>query len=219
MTGSLTLAEVVAGRLREAITLGALVSGERVIESKLAQKWGVSQNTVRDALRLLEQEGWIVHEPRRGASVRRFTLSEAAEVYDLILAVEGVALDGVIARPDRALENALQQRLHEARKAAHYADMGAAVAALIGLHRLIGVYGGGALTAELLDRLLNQARLLEALRQARTPRRPQGLQDAIDAHQQWVAHISAGDRDAAHAALAQILDEERAACLAALDVS
>ena len=51
-----TRAAATADTIREAILSGHYMSGERLIEIKLAQAIDVSQNTVRDALRILEQE-------------------------------------------------------------------------------------------------------------------------------------------------------------------
>jgi DNA-binding GntR family transcriptional regulator len=49
-----TLAESVADVLRHAIFQGAYLSGERLVELTIAQEMNVSQNTAREALRLLE---------------------------------------------------------------------------------------------------------------------------------------------------------------------
>ena len=58
-----TLAESVAGALRHAIFQGAYLGGERLVELTIAQEMNVSQNTVRDALRLLEKDGLVVKRP------------------------------------------------------------------------------------------------------------------------------------------------------------
>ena len=63
-----TRAETVAAALREAILKGDYLSGERLIELSLAKTFDVSQNTVRDAMRLLEQDGWVVKHARHETS-------------------------------------------------------------------------------------------------------------------------------------------------------
>jgi DNA-binding GntR family transcriptional regulator len=68
-----TRAETVAEQIRQAIRAGAYVSGQRLVELSLAAKLNVSQNTVRDALRLLETAGWVVKRARHGLYVRSLT--------------------------------------------------------------------------------------------------------------------------------------------------
>jgi DNA-binding GntR family transcriptional regulator len=52
-----------------AIDLGEIPPGARLIESELAERFGCSRTPVREALRRLEAQGLILHEPYRGMSV------------------------------------------------------------------------------------------------------------------------------------------------------
>ena len=65
----LPLRDVVYQTLREAILKGNLKPGERLMEMKLANKLGVSRTPIREAIRMLEQEGLALTIPRRGAQV------------------------------------------------------------------------------------------------------------------------------------------------------
>jgi len=57
-----------AERIRAQISVGALAMGDRLpSEGELATTWGLSRATVREALRLLEEEGWVTRIARRGA--------------------------------------------------------------------------------------------------------------------------------------------------------
>lgn len=85
------LAEKVAEVLREAIIAGALEPGSRVNESEIASRYRISRSPVREALRLLQQEGLVAMEPRRGAFVKRLTPHEVVEVYDVKSMLEGHA--------------------------------------------------------------------------------------------------------------------------------
>lgn len=53
-------------RLRSEILSGALVPGERLIEGQLTRRFGTIRAPLREALRLLGQQGLIEHLPRRG---------------------------------------------------------------------------------------------------------------------------------------------------------
>ena len=69
MDAYLPLRDVVFNTLREAILRGDLVAGERLMELQLAAKLGVSRTPIREAIRMLEQEGLAITIPRKGAIV------------------------------------------------------------------------------------------------------------------------------------------------------
>ena len=69
MNAYLPLRDVVFNTLREAILKGELKPGERLMELQLAAKLGVSRTPIREAIRMLEQEGLAVTIPRKGAEV------------------------------------------------------------------------------------------------------------------------------------------------------
>ena len=69
----LPLRDVVFNTLRDAILRGELKPGERLMEMHLANKLGVSRTPIREAIRMLEQEGLAVTVPRKGAQVARMT--------------------------------------------------------------------------------------------------------------------------------------------------
>ena len=68
MDAYLPLRDVVFNTLREAILKGELKPGERLMELQLAAKLGVSRTPIREAIRMLEQEGLAVTIPRKGGS-------------------------------------------------------------------------------------------------------------------------------------------------------
>ena len=68
MNAYLPLRDVVFNTLREAILKGELKPGERLMELQLAAKLGVSRTPIREAIRMLEQEGLAVTIPRKGGS-------------------------------------------------------------------------------------------------------------------------------------------------------
>ncbi|MGW6281733.1 GntR family transcriptional regulator [Kribbella sp. NPDC055071] len=74
------LREQVLTELRRRIVDGDYAQGERLTETRLADDFGVSRNPVREALRVVEAEGFVQILPRRGAVV--VTLDETA-VRDL----------------------------------------------------------------------------------------------------------------------------------------
>jgi DNA-binding GntR family transcriptional regulator len=194
---STTLAETVASAIRDSILHGNYLSGERLVEISLAHEMNVSQNTVRDALSVLEQEGWVVKRARRGVYVRTFSADEAAEVYALLSAVEPLALEWAIRLITKTQLAELRRLLSQARKLSHSGDRPAALEALFRFHEMLGTIAAKPLTGELLVRLYNCARLLEAVRQARAPRFAHNLEARIDLHDTLLDYIERGDKIAA----------------------
>jgi DNA-binding GntR family transcriptional regulator len=70
---------------------GTLKPGERVNEQALAAQLGVGRNSAREALRLLERSGLVHIVPNRGAEVRKITLEEALDLYDVRAGLARVA--------------------------------------------------------------------------------------------------------------------------------
>jgi DNA-binding GntR family transcriptional regulator len=65
--------------------------GARLVETRIAQELGVSQASVREALRDLEQLGCVIHEPFRGCSVKAFSADELLEAFPVRAALEALA--------------------------------------------------------------------------------------------------------------------------------
>lgn len=85
------LRELVLEAIREAIINGTLKPRERLMEIQLAEDLGVSRTPVREALRKLEMEGFIVMVPRKGAYVADLTFKDIADVFEIRSALEGLA--------------------------------------------------------------------------------------------------------------------------------
>ena len=83
MNAYLPLRDVVFNTLREAILKGDLKPGERLMELQLASKLGVSRTPIREAIRMLEQEGLAVTTPRKGAEVAKMTLKDMEDVLEI----------------------------------------------------------------------------------------------------------------------------------------
>ncbi len=80
--------ELVLERLRAAILTGELSGGLKLIESEIADKFGVSRGPVREALRELAREGLVIDLPRRGTVVCTITQADLMEVYAVREALE-----------------------------------------------------------------------------------------------------------------------------------
>ncbi|WP_433467687.1 GntR family transcriptional regulator [Spirillospora sp. CA-128828] len=83
------MSDVVAG-IREAILTGEFVPNQRLIEADLSERFGASRAGVRAALVELANEGLIERVQNRGARVRAVSLTEAVEISEVRMVIEGL---------------------------------------------------------------------------------------------------------------------------------
>ena len=115
-----TIAEQIAGSIRDAIAQGSIPPATRLLEAPLAREMGTSRAPVREALSQLEREGWVVKEPNRGARVLELTEETIREVASLRGVLEGfaasLAVDRLTAKDFKTLEEGLAQMDRAARR-------------------------------------------------------------------------------------------------------
>ena len=85
------LREVVCETLRDAIRKGILKPGERLMEIQLAEELGVSRTPVREAIRKLELEGYVIMMPRRGTYVANLSIRDVNEVFEIRTSLDSLA--------------------------------------------------------------------------------------------------------------------------------
>ena len=112
------ISSVVAEALREAIFRGVFKRGEPLRQDAIAKQFSVSQVTVREALRLLADEGVVQIAPRRGAIVASLSPDEVEEIVELRIALESLLLERAIPRlgeEDFAAAEKIVRRLDKTR--------------------------------------------------------------------------------------------------------
>lgn len=106
-----------ADLLLQEIMTGTLPPGVRIVEGKWARKFGVAQGSIREAINLLAQDGFVTKESGRSARVIHLSEQDVAELYELRGAIEGQAARLAAAgRPDFS---PLQSAVDGMREAAH----------------------------------------------------------------------------------------------------
>lgn len=83
-----TLADEVAGRLREEIISGQLPAGAVLAEIPTSERLAVSRVPVREATLVLEREGLLTFDGRGRCRIRTLTASDLDEIYDVRLLLE-----------------------------------------------------------------------------------------------------------------------------------
>lgn len=145
--------------IQDLIIRGVLQPGQHLRETDLARQLGVSRGPVREALHLLERDGWVDLRPRFGAFVHNPSSREVDEFFDVKILLEAETarlaamnateravgeLDDLLAAADRAMAESDERALMEA-------------SALF--HRGIATLSGNRVLCDIVDRLDKEIRL------------------------------------------------------------
>ncbi len=79
-------------RLRQAIVTGNLRPNERLVESQIAKKLGMSRTPIREALKQLEMQGYLSKLPNGGLVVTDHSPSQVRSLYEIREALETMAI-------------------------------------------------------------------------------------------------------------------------------
>lgn len=109
------LRDQVRDDIRQRIVEGLLTPGQKIVERELAAELGVSRLPIREAIRMLETEGFVTVVPRSGVVVRRLSRRDVEELFDVREALEVFAVR-------RATERATD---HELKRLTHLVDQAA----------------------------------------------------------------------------------------------
>lgn len=112
------LREQLKDAILERIFAGEFAPGDRLVESRLARELAVSQASVREALRDLEQLGFVEYKLNRGCSVRSFSTAEMLEAYPVRAALEALAAREAAPKVTAADLDRLQHLLEGMRRCA-----------------------------------------------------------------------------------------------------
>lgn len=116
--GHASLQERVKAELQASIVSGRLKPGTRLVETQLAEEFGVSRNPVREAIRALAAEGLIEVNARRSAFVAVTSDREAREMVEVRALLEGQNARLAARRKDPATIRRLQELLKKGQAAA-----------------------------------------------------------------------------------------------------
>jgi DNA-binding GntR family transcriptional regulator len=136
-----TLRDQIKDALLQRILQGTYAPGERIVEIRVAQEFGVSQAPVREALRELEILRLIESEPFRGARVRGARPEEIVEIYPVRAALEEVAARAAAPRLAGRVQP-LAEEVEGMRAAAADGDLNRFVAHDVAFHRRFVVASG-----------------------------------------------------------------------------
>lgn len=209
------LREVVFETIREAIISGYLRPGERLMEVQLAEEMGVSRTPVREAIRKLELEGFLVMMPRKGAYVAGISMKDIADVFEIRASMESLAAGLAAERiTEEELEN-LKQILVSVAESADHNDLDGIVHTDTDFHDIIYKASRNDRLIQIINNLMEQIQRFRATSLAF----PGRMKVTVEEHRKLVEAIANRDVSLAKALAQEHVENAENSMLEALERS
>ena len=207
------LGEIVYIALREAIIKNQFKSGERLMETELADEMMVSRTPVREAVRKLQSEGYVVMLPRKGTYVTSLTIQDVNDVFEIRSALESMAAGLASERASDAEIGAIKRFIEEEAVLWDGTDLARAIRSDIQFHSMVYRASKNVRIEALINDLREQTQRLRSS----TLSRPGRLRFALEEHRQILAAIEARDTAGARAASIAHIERSKAVMLELLN--
>ncbi|WP_410614635.1 GntR family transcriptional regulator [Amycolatopsis sp. lyj-109] len=194
--------------LRERILTGRLRPGDRLVERELAEDLGVSRVPVREAIRSLEAEGFLVVQSPRRVVVRQLARVDVEELFDVREALEGLAAGLAAERAGAAGLKGLARVLADAARATARGDAARITELNSRFHDEIVAIAGNSLLSTMLQPLEGRLRWLTS--------QNEHWIELLDEHRRLYEAIASGDAERAKASAVEHVRVNREVTLRAL---
>ncbi len=188
--------------IKSAIFSMKLRPGQPLVDNELAERLQVSRTPIREALRRLETEGLVVHEPHRGWAVYSLTLDDIHQIFDLKEALEGLAARRAAERMNEEDAHELLQVVERMEEASRSGDRDAWMALDVQYHDIIFRVAGNQRLEQIISNLNDQWQRLRIGHLAVEGR----IERSSAEHRRIAEAIAAHDGDQAEAMMRQHLD-------------
>jgi DNA-binding GntR family transcriptional regulator len=191
-----SLASLVAQEIEQLILSGEIAPGERLNEQALAARLGVSRGPVREAVRGLERSGLIVAVVNQGSYVRKISVEEALDVFDIRVALTSHAAERAAERATPALLAPMEELLTQLTWAERNGDAAGYYALNLQFHAALFQVAGNARAARIYADLGKELHLFRR----RVLLQPENMRQSNAEHAAILQALRARDSAAARAA-------------------
>jgi DNA-binding GntR family transcriptional regulator len=202
---TLSLPEQIAERIGNDIIHGRYEPGARIQEQDVADSFQVSRGPVREALRILERDGLIQINARRGAQVSELSVAELNEIFEPRIALNGLAARCAAQRRDPESIARFRTAVERIAAMASADDHDGYLDASYGANRALCEAAGNPFLSRLVFLLAHQTLRYSRLGLSTTRRRQQSAKN----WRRTLAAVTAGDADEAQAAAEQLARDSR----------
>lgn len=133
----LSAPESAAQVIRDAIIVGDLKSGERLVEQKWASRFGIGQPTLREALKELERQGFVQKTPQRGTYVAHLGEQDYRRILEARIPLEAIAFKRAAQKITADVEEELSSLVMQMGRAGESSDLVAFHETDVAFHRKI----------------------------------------------------------------------------------
>ncbi|WP_297296175.1 GntR family transcriptional regulator [uncultured Methylovirgula sp.] len=196
-------------KLRDAIVAGIFQPGDRLVESDLCARLGISRPSVREALRSLEAERLVVIVPNRGPMIPILTVEMARQIYDVRALLEGEAAALFAAQSSTAAVAEMRRALEAFDDAVKHGDLNEEIRATRRFYEPMLLGCGNRVIYEVLETLSARITFLRSKSMSLTGRAQKSAREM----RAILKAVAAGDAEAARAAA---VAHVRQACNAAV---
>jgi DNA-binding GntR family transcriptional regulator len=188
--------------IRKKILAGELSPGERLIEERLTDELAISRPPLREAMRLLENDGLIITRPRRGSFVATLTAEDVYEILTLRSTLERMAFELGIPVKDPSVLQPARDALEEMTRCATEEDRGALVQAGYAFHSALVKIARHGRLEEIYASVQQQLLLCMSRNLIARERFYEDLHEHVARHRHLLELVESGDAAAALAELA-----------------
>jgi DNA-binding GntR family transcriptional regulator len=200
-----TLVDMVIEALIAGVARGLILPGDRVVETELAQRLGVSRVPVREALRVLESQGLVINEPYKGIRLMPVSQKRIDDLIEARVALETTAAIRAI-REGRNGEREiaiLTRCIAELESTRQRNDSYAFANADTAFHRALCRFSGNDVLCGLWEGLARQATIFFGLSALIKP-----MTEIVEEHRILMDVFRTGDVEATALALKEHIDEQ-----------
>lgn len=188
-----SLVDTIVEKLETMIINGTLKPGERIFENKLCERLGVSRSPIREAFRILEGQGFLVNQPRKGVSVARASFKEATDAYVIRANLESLAIVLTVQKREPGLVESLKVIHENMKKLASLGDEAGYIRANDEFHEIMVKACGNDQLIQMLGRFVKQtARYRKMVFVI-----PGKMDESLDSHEMLIRSIEFGDAEGA----------------------
>ena len=215
---SQSLRQQVYQALRQIILTGDLNSGERIVETKLADQLQVSRTPIREAIGQLHREKLIVSNPKGGFKVATLSIRDAVQLYDCRIALEQLAVaeacEHITARQLKQLEKYVQLAEQSAASQTKKTDSYQLLEIDYQFHHLVAESSGNQWLLSLLEQVFDKMALLRV----QTTKHNSNVLEIRLEHRQVYEAIAQKKVDLAQAKIAEHLTASKARVTRELEI-
>ncbi len=193
------LVDEVGRALAEEILAGELRPGDRLTVLPLAERFRMSQSTIREALLILERRGLVTTRPRHGTFVTRLSEQEAIDLCRTRALIEAYAITLGIEQISDALLAELDCRVSGMRKCVLPKNLPQLIQLDLEFHQFIAELSASSMLLEMWSSLNGR---VGALIMRSVEEKQLNTAEVADYHAEVVAVLATRDPDAAQRAIA-----------------